>query len=138
MKLIDSNSSQQEVEDDVDDDDDETDDTASDFLVPVFQCYGRAENVHGIPFLFVLKKDEELVDTKKRLHKVLGISEKEFQRVHIGLYEYPQSLNFAEKDDIVLYNLFANGNNRIQLCIEHPGRYQRQTSVAEPSIFIRD
>lgn len=137
MKLIDNNSSQQEDEDDVDDDD-ETDDTASDFLVPVFQCYGRAENVHGIPFLFVLKKDEELVDTKKRLHKVLGISEKEFQRVHIGLYEYPQSLNFAEKDDIVLYNLFANGNNRIQLCIEHPGRYQRQTSVAEPSIFIRD
>ncbi|OWB72120.1 peptidase activity protein [[Candida] boidinii] len=138
MKLIDSNSARQKDEDDDENDENENDDDVSDFLVPVFQCYSRAENVHGIPFLFVLKKDEELVDTRKRLHKILGISEKEFQRVHIGLYEYPQSLNVAEKDDIILYNLFANGNNRIQLCIEHPGRYQRQASVAEPSIFIRD
>ncbi|QPG75978.1 hypothetical protein FOA43_003364 [Brettanomyces nanus] len=107
-------------------------------LITGFQFFGQVQNSHSIPFMFDLIEEELFKDTKVRLHKLLGISEKEFEGVRIAVTDLNvvDYLDSPERDDVQLFN-FAQ-NSPFYLAIDHPDRNLRRSSVYEPSIYIRD
>ncbi|CDH50856.1 cysteine proteinase [Lichtheimia corymbifera JMRC:FSU:9682] len=52
-----------------------------DRLVQVVNYHKEPTRFHGVPFLFVVKKDESFSDTKKRLQQRLGVGDKQWQKV---------------------------------------------------------
>lgn len=104
-------------------------------LVSGFQFFGQIQNTHSIPFIFDLVDGEMFKDTKQRLHKLLGISDKEFESIRIAATDLKlvKYLDSSDNDSIQLFNLA--GTSPFFLAIEHPDR--RRTSAYEPSICIK-
>ncbi|KAG7820411.1 hypothetical protein KL928_001848 [Ogataea angusta] len=107
-------------------------------LVTGFQFFGKVTSPHGLPFIFDLIKDEPLSKTKSRLHKLLGLSDKEFNSVRFGITDFKdvEYLDSEDTDSIVLFDVLNSAD--IQICVDHPDRSVRKGSVFEPSIFIRE
>ncbi|CAG8566428.1 7948_t:CDS:10 [Funneliformis caledonium] len=57
----------------------------NDRTIQVYHFTKEPLRTHGIPFKFVIKHGEVLVDTKRRLLNRLGMSEKDFARVRIAI-----------------------------------------------------
>lgn len=107
-------------------------------LIAGFQCYSSIENTHGLPFVFDLVKGEKLPETYVRLHKLLGLSGKEFNSARIGITN-SSVVEFIDKNNpasnsIELFNYFENG--KYMLVIDHLDRKGRRSSH-HSSIMIR-
>ncbi|ODV87741.1 hypothetical protein CANARDRAFT_25963 [[Candida] arabinofermentans NRRL YB-2248] len=107
-------------------------------LITGFQFFGKIQNRHSIPFIFDLIKGEPFTETKVRLHKLLGMSEKEFNSVRIAVsnLEDAEYLDIKERENMILYDI--SSANHLYICIDHPDRSVRRGSTFEPSIFIRE
>ncbi|KAH3671658.1 hypothetical protein OGAPHI_000363 [Ogataea philodendri] len=107
-------------------------------LVTGFQFFGRITSAHGLPFVFDLVKGEPLSQTKVRLHKLLGLSDKEFNSVRVGITDLKdvEYLDSEDTDSIELFDVLNSPD--IQICVDHPDRTVRKGAVFEPSIFIRE
>ncbi|KAF6007681.1 hypothetical protein HII13_004352 [Brettanomyces bruxellensis] len=106
-------------------------------LIPGFQFFGQIQNSHSLPFIFDLVQGEKLEDTKVRIHKLLGISEKEFENVRIAVTDLNavDYMDSSERDSVELFKLAEN--TPFYLAIEHPDRNLRRASAYEPSLYIK-
>ncbi|VEU20873.1 DEKNAAC101685 [Brettanomyces naardenensis] len=107
-------------------------------LITGFQFFGQLQNAHSIPFVFDLVKGEQFKDTKVRLHKLLGVSKKEFEGIRIAVTDMSmvEYMDSPERDNLQLFNFVQN--MPFYLAVDHPDRNLRRTSAYEPSIYIRD
>lgn len=107
-------------------------------LVTGFQFFGQLANTHSLPFIFDLVEGELFQDTKERLHKLLGISDKEFNSMRVGLSDLTtvQYLDSPAKDNVQLFAMAQSAS--FDVCIDHPDRHQRRSQGYESSIRIRD
>ncbi|GBB89576.1 hypothetical protein RclHR1_01630014 [Rhizophagus clarus] len=73
--------------------------------------------LHGIPFKFVIKYGEKLIDTKTRLQQRLGMSEKDFSKVKISII--PGTLHakpeYLYDDDVILSEMNLSKENYLGL-----------------------
>ncbi|KAI9493559.1 hypothetical protein BDB00DRAFT_883062 [Zychaea mexicana] len=124
-------------------DDEASMDPEADRLIEVVSYHKDPSRLHGIPFLFVAKKDELFADTKKRLQQRLGIGDKEWQKVKCTIIRQHRSSNpeveQIDKDD---YCLVKNGNigpNDVLGLdrVDKTSRSSRFGSILERGIFIR-
>ncbi|GME77744.1 unnamed protein product [Ambrosiozyma monospora] len=105
-------------------------------LIPCIQFFTGLQNVHSIPFIFDLVDGEKFKDTKVRLHKVLGMSEKEFQSARIALTDLKR-VEYLDAENTDNYVLFSIVKDNLYLGIDHPNRNTRRGTINEPSIFIK-
>ncbi|CAE6431473.1 unnamed protein product [Rhizoctonia solani] len=80
----------------------------NDKVISVFHFTKELARWHGVPFRFVLKPNEKFVDTKKRLQKRMGITDKEiakykFSLIQSTLFRQP---NPIEEGDIIFDHKF--------------------------------
>ncbi|KAI8145421.1 hypothetical protein BJV82DRAFT_603604 [Fennellomyces sp. T-0311] len=118
-------------------------DNENDRLIQVVNYHKDPAKLHGIPFLFVAKKDEPFVDTKKRLQQRVGISDKEWQKVKCTIIRQVQSVDPEvepiDKDDYCLLkvgNLGADDMLALER-VDKSSRTSRFGSMFERGIFIR-
>ncbi len=106
-------------------------------LIPGFQFFGQIQNSHSLPFIFDLVKGEKLKETKVRIHKLLGISEREFENVRIAVTDLNavDYMDSPERDSTDLFKLAEN--TPFYLALEHPDRNLRRASAYEPSLYIK-
>lgn len=107
-------------------------------IVIVMQYFKEQENKHGISFLFNILPDENLVDTKVRLHEKFGLGQKEFSKIKLSLVirtnggKVLKSLyNFDEENErsLVLYDLMENLDC---ILMDHPDRLKSQATHDRP------
>jgi ubiquitin carboxyl-terminal hydrolase 7 len=60
-------------------------DEETEYLVPAFHFDKEVSKAHGVPFLFLMKKDEVFKDTKERLSKRTGIKGKALERIKFAV-----------------------------------------------------
>lgn len=121
-------------------------------VIPAFQFDKEISKAHGVPFYFLVKKDELFKDTKERLSKRTGIKGKQFERIKFAViarsqYQKTEYLEDGksstrnrkwittkiEADDILWEKAL---NNDITLGLDHTNKARTQWNKAD-SIFIR-
>ncbi|CAG8434848.1 2439_t:CDS:10 [Funneliformis mosseae] len=111
----------------------------NDRTIQVYHFTKEPLRTHGIPFKFVIKHGEVLVDTKRRLLNRLGMSEKDFARVRIAIvpgtsYSKPE---YLEDDDIILSEKRLSNDDYLGLDhVDKTGRAGR-VGGAEKALYIR-
>ncbi|KAG8763667.1 hypothetical protein FRC11_014280 [Ceratobasidium sp. 423] len=80
----------------------------NDKVISVFHFTKEPARWHGVPFRFVVKPNEKFVDTKKRLQKRMGITDKEvakykFSLIQSALFKQPAAI---EENDIIFDHKF--------------------------------
>ncbi|KKA29060.1 hypothetical protein TD95_002197 [Thielaviopsis punctulata] len=94
--------------------------------INAFHFHNEPTRPHGVPFRFLLVKDEVFSDTKKRLEKRTGFKGKSFEKIKFALVE---RMRFASpmylSDDDVLATL-ANPSLDDYLGLDHPDRSRMQ------------
>jgi len=60
-------------------------DEETEAILPAFQFDKEISKAHGVPFYFLIKKDEVFKDTKERLSKRTGIKGKQFERIKFAV-----------------------------------------------------
>ncbi|PSS00784.1 hypothetical protein BD289DRAFT_458371 [Coniella lustricola] len=97
----------------------EVDATDKDFI-NCFHFQTEPARAHGMPFKFLLIKDEKFVDTKKRLEKRTGLKGKSFEKIKFALVKRPYSKVHYLQDDDILTEL-ATGDDE-NLGLDHVDR----------------
>lgn len=72
-------------------------------IINVFHFTKEAHRVHGVPFRFIVKKDEPFSETKKRLQARVGASDKDFAKYRFALCissSYKQPAYLEEADEL--------------------------------------
>ncbi|KAF7729663.1 hypothetical protein EC973_004036 [Apophysomyces ossiformis] len=122
---------------------DETEmDMDNDRLIQVVHYHKDAKRYHGVPFRFVAKKGETFADTKKRLQKRTGMSDKEWQKVKFavikGLGSGSEEVIPIDKDDVELRTMKINDEDALGLNhVDKSSRASRFGGFLERGIFIR-
>ncbi|KAG9094635.1 hypothetical protein FS749_012103 [Ceratobasidium sp. UAMH 11750] len=80
----------------------------SDKIISAFHFTKEPARTHGVPFRFVVKPGEKFVDTKKRLQKRMGVSDKDiakykFSLIQSALFKQPAAI---EENDIIYDHKF--------------------------------
>jgi len=80
----------------------------SDKVISAFHFTKEPTRTHGVPFRFVVKPGEKFVDTKKRLQKRMGVSDKDiakykFSLIQSALFKQPAVI---EENDIIYDHKF--------------------------------
>ncbi|KAG8782435.1 hypothetical protein FRC12_020829 [Ceratobasidium sp. 428] len=80
----------------------------SDKVISAFHFTKEPTRTHGVPFKFVVKPGEKFVDTKKRLQKRMGITDKDiakykFSLIQSALFRQPAAI---EENDIIYDHKF--------------------------------
>jgi len=104
-------------------------------IVNMFHYAKEPSRTHGVPCRFVLYRDEAFSDTKKRIQKRIGASDKDFSRfkfslVSTSLFKQP---SIVEEQD-VLYDHKWQPDDAIGL--DHPDRRPNKLT-AERGIVMR-
>lgn len=112
-------------------------------LVYVVHFQKDSSRTHGIPFSFVLKKGEKLVDTKHRLQKAMGVYDKMFEQIRLAVlitdgYSTPQYI--ADKSDedgqeVELFDVIGDGQC---LGLDHVDKSARRMYGYQSAIFIKN
>lgn len=110
------------------------------FIVEVIQFFKDPSSLHGIPFHFVLKKNEKFADTKKRLQLKLSLGDKEFSKVQIGLINKHKNTDarYCSKDAVILYDEITEND---AIFLDHPDRTQHRANFnggGGGAIFIKN
>ncbi|KAG0193985.1 hypothetical protein DFQ28_002094 [Apophysomyces sp. BC1034] len=122
---------------------DETDmDMDNDRLIQIVHYHKEATRYHGIPFRFVAKKGENFAETKKRLQKRTGMSDKEWQKVKFavikGLGSGSEEVIPIEKDEFELRAAKIGDEDALGLNhVDKSSRSSRFGGFLERGIFIR-
>jgi len=100
----------------------------NDVIIPVIHFKNDISNYHSVPFLFKLNKGEKFSETKKRLQKSIGMSDKEFAKVKLCFIDKNNNPTYFEDkyNEAVLYN----DDNHINFVIglDYPCRNPNSTS----------
>ncbi|KAL0095137.1 hypothetical protein F4703DRAFT_1766363 [Phycomyces blakesleeanus] len=122
--------------------DERTMDMDSDRLIQVVHYHKSPTALHGVPFRFVVKKGELFSDTKKRLQKRIGMSDKEWQKVKVTLIRDLKTPGYTmeniDKDDIVLRT--SKFGDEDALGLDHIDKSSKSSRFGVPferGIFIR-
>ncbi|KAG9126664.1 hypothetical protein FRC07_002537 [Ceratobasidium sp. 392] len=80
----------------------------TDKVISAFHFTKEPSRTHGVPFKFVVKPGEKFVDTKKRLQKRMGVSDKDiakykFSLIQSALFRQPAAI---EENDIIYDHKF--------------------------------
>ncbi|CAO3670582.1 unnamed protein product [Rhizopus stolonifer] len=111
--------------------------TEQDLFIDVFHFQRITNHTHSVPFKFVLKENELLEDTKKRLQLRTGLEDKEWNKVKINIVsENEQEVCLVSDDQETLFETRVyQAGDRIGLdYIDKNTRTDRNGSGA---IFIR-
>ncbi|GMM36897.1 ubiquitin-specific protease [Saccharomycopsis crataegensis] len=109
-------------------------DGSKDFVVETVQFYKDPSKAHGIPFLFVLKAGERFGETRKRLQAKLGLGDKEFTKVHVGLLDLSSGkCRYFIKDEFVPSDELSESD---VLFLDHPDRAQHRQNYGGGAIRI--
>ncbi|KAF3770974.1 cysteine proteinase [Cryphonectria parasitica EP155] len=92
----------------------EADATDKDFI-NCFHFQNEPNRAHGMPFRFLLVKDEKFSDTKKRLEKRTGLKGKSFEKIKFALVRRPYSKVHYLQDDDVLTELATEDDDNLGL-----------------------
>ncbi|KAK9458784.1 uncharacterized protein V1516DRAFT_681942 [Lipomyces oligophaga] len=87
---------------------DDTKNNDDERLISVFHYQKDVSHTHGVPFFFTLKAGEPFSETKKRLQKRMGMSEKQFERIKFALIQRGQNakpFELENDDDKILYDM---------------------------------
>ncbi|ORX89747.1 ubiquitin carboxyl-terminal hydrolase 5 [Basidiobolus meristosporus CBS 931.73] len=109
--------------------------TDDDRLVACYHFSREPNNSHGVPFKFVVKKDEPFSETKKRLQSRLGMNDKDFSKIKLALVSF-SGLNKPKylEDDEVLSETECRPDDFLGL--DHPDRTPRASRFGEKAIKI--
>lgn len=102
-------------------------------LITGYHFFQSPENYHSLPFIFELVKGESFSDMSVRLKQMLGLSEKEYKNVHIGVANDTKIEYFDPKKSIEPFSVFEDGYS---IVLNHPDRNARRGSF-QSSIFIK-
>jgi ubiquitin carboxyl-terminal hydrolase 7 len=109
----------------------------ADKVIGVFHFYKELSRTHGVPFKFVVKRGEKFSDTKKRLQKRIGVSDKDlakyrFALIQVSTFKQP---TYIEDDDAIYEHQFAPED---VLGLDHIDKSGKaRTGVGEKAIVIR-
>lgn len=108
-------------------------------MIPVFQFYKNSNYHHGIPFVFPVYPDEKFADTKKRLHKRLGLGSLAFEKVKFALADSSDKGRYidAENDDLVLYDEIGKYKTSVSLALDLPDKSPKRVSQFDKGILIK-
>lgn len=106
-------------------------------LIEVIQFSKDPTRLHGIPFHFLLKKDEKFLDTKKRLQNKLSLGVKEFNKILLGItgINTDAALRYCNDDDLILFD--EVGPDHV-LFLDHPDRSHKSSYGSSRAIFIKN
>ncbi|KAM6500566.1 ICP0-binding domain of Ubiquitin-specific protease 7 domain containing protein [Amanita muscaria] len=107
-----------------------------DKVISVFHFSKDLSRTHGVPFKFVVKRDERFFDTKKRLQARLELSDEEiatyrFALIQPSVFKQP---SYIEEDDILYEHPFAPED---VLGLDHVDKFGESRSAREKAIVIR-
>ncbi|TFL07619.1 hypothetical protein BDV98DRAFT_558165 [Pterulicium gracile] len=109
----------------------------SDKVIGVFHFHKELSRTHGVPFKFVVKRGEKFSDTKKRLQKRIGVSDKDLAKYRFALIQAStfKQPSYIEDEDAIYDHQFAPED---VLGIDHIDKTGRaRTGVGEKAIVIR-
>lgn len=110
-----------------------TEGSDKEMLITGFHFFQSVENYHSLPFIFKLIKNESLNDMCIRLRKLLGLSEKEFKIVHIGV-AHDSNIEYLDlRKPLDAFGIFEEG---YAMALNHPDRNARRGST-QSSIYIK-
>ncbi|KAI8384621.1 uncharacterized protein BYT42DRAFT_493907 [Radiomyces spectabilis] len=117
-------------------------DIDNDRLIQVVHYNKDPARFHGIPFRFIVKKNEPFIETKKRLQKRCGMSDKEWAKVKFSLLKNVNALDPEvipiEKDDFDLRQSKFGDEDALGLDhVDKTSRGVRFGGLLERGIFIR-
>ena len=98
--------------------------TEDDKIINVFHFSKDLARTHGVPFRFVVKRNEPFKETRARLQERLEIPEKEFSKYRFALVQsstYKQP-TYLEDDDLLYEHKFLPDD---ALGLDHPDRSGR-------------
>lgn len=107
--------------------------SSTELLVTGYHFFQSPENCHSLPFIFKLIKGESFTDMSIRLKQILGLSEKEFKNVHIGVANDIRVEYFDPKKPVEPFSVFQDGYSMV---LNHPDRNARRGSF-QSSIVIK-
>lgn len=113
--------------------------TESDKLVHAYHFHKDISRTHGVPFRFVLKKNERFADTARRLQQRLDVPDKEFAKYRFALvqqHQYKQP-TYLEDDDVLFDHKFQPDDLLGLDHIDMSGRPSRYTAAAAQDRGIR-
>jgi len=75
-------------------------------LISIIHFKNDISNYHSVPFIFNLIKGERFVETKKRIQKSIGMSDKEFSKVKLCYIDPSNAATYFEEkhNEIVLFD----------------------------------
>ncbi|KAG2175621.1 hypothetical protein INT43_001268, partial [Umbelopsis isabellina] len=114
----------------------ETTATDDDFFVYVFHYQKETSRTHGVPFKFLVKKDEPFSQTKLRLQRRTGMDDKDWARVKFTIASSYSATPIDDDDFKLSDHHFAKEEH---LGLDHIDKTGKASRVAgtERSIFIR-
>ncbi|KAI9247273.1 hypothetical protein EDC94DRAFT_626246 [Helicostylum pulchrum] len=82
-------------------------DTENDAFINVFHFHRSPTRTHSVPFKFVLKPNESLEDTKKRLQARTGLDDKEWSKVKINIVDDQDNVQLISDEDETLFSTYS-------------------------------
>lgn len=107
--------------------------STTEMLVTGYHIFQTPENIHSLPFIFKLIKGESFANMSVRLKRLLGLSEKEFRNVHVGVSNDTRIEYFDPKKNTEPFAVFQEGNSMV---LNHPDRNARRGSF-QSTIVIK-
>ncbi|CAO3673657.1 unnamed protein product [Rhizopus microsporus] len=111
--------------------------TEDDVLISVFHFQRTPSHTHSVPFRFVVKPEEPLSETKKRLQSRTGMDDKEWSKVKINIFNEDEDYSFLVNDeDETLFSQRPYHKGDI-IGLDHMDKTTKLDRNGSGAIFIR-